>query len=138
MKPLTKIAAWVWLAMVPLGLIFVVYQYLRPPAAEGAHPSAHLAVSLEMAALAVVCGVALLRRRAWAWWVAVVWLALGAVGAFRFPGAVVAGEYAAWPQWLVAWTLAAYVIRLALWFVLLADPPARWGAVPPGPTVSSP
>lgn len=138
MKPLTRIAAWVLLARVPPGLFFAVYQYLRPLAVAGAHSRAFPVVSLEMAALAVVCGVALLRGRAWAWWVTVVWLALVALGGFRFPGAVVSGEYAAWPQWMVGWALTAYVIGLALWFVLLLDPPGRWRAVPPGPTVASP
>lgn len=132
MKPLTRIAAWVWLAVGVAIAAQGVYLLLRPSPATDVAAAAHHLRYLAILAVLFLPGLAgaagLVRGRIWGWWV-------GAVGwgyyLLTFPFIVVAtfsGRSAALPLWSRLGRLTFPVIGIAIFVVLVRDPPWRWGS----------
>jgi hypothetical protein len=80
MKPLTRAIVWIWIVMMGVGTVDVAISAsrLRPPATAiwWMRPVPQLAFVVVVGVVLILCGLALLRGRRWAWWVIVVSLAV--------------------------------------------------------------
>src|ERR1035437_8778464 len=116
MKPLTKVAAWVWMAMIVEGWVRPLYQRLHGVATGPAWTRSPVLLAFDgvAAVFVLLCAVALLRGRRWAWWVGVVLFGMSALGLPYNIAALFSGQY---PRWTVWDNLAQGVAGL---FILIA------------------
>jgi hypothetical protein len=125
MKPLTKVAAWVWMGVIANGLAQIVYVRLSPVAIGPPWTRSPITLAVEAAGevLLLVCAVALLRGRRWAWWVGVLLFGLAALGLPGLVWSMLPGRDAALPRWFVWDNLAQAVASLFILVALLLDRP---------------
>ncbi len=143
MKPLTRGAAWVSIGLATLqGVQYVVWYLKLPPEAPAIMRSPSGLVFGEVStAFLILCGVALLRQRAWGWWAVVVVSFMGNVGSLsgkvdrltRDAPPPAWSAAIAWPLW-IEWSLQVVGVLLLVAFLL--DPPRRWRQ-PNVPTLST-
>jgi hypothetical protein len=125
MKPLTRIAAWVWIGEGAYGLIRAVYLHLHPVMIGRVRTGSAVwsVLTLVLEGIMLLCAVSLLRGRRWAWWFAVVLFGLAALGFPSQVARVLSGKLAAFPPW-IPWTdLAWGVVGLFILVALLLDRP---------------
>lgn len=134
MKTRTKVVAWFWMALGVATLATALLSALtvHPPG----EPQTGLGDVGGVAALVtlplLLCGVGLLRHRAWAWWVLVVFSGLGSlagVWCVVLTHSTAAPGGLEWP-WLMRYPVTEIVYLLTL-LALLTDPPGRWRPTQP-------
>jgi hypothetical protein len=128
MKPLTRIAAWVWIGLAAWGVGMAVesQRWMASDAPAWLHSVAWLLVGVALSLGFLLGGFGLARGKSWGWWVVVAGSAVGLFGWLSSVDYASAARHTTWPAWML-WTTTAWSwLRLPTLAALVLDPPWRW------------